>query len=836
VPAFASEELRACDKTMNLTVTDSQSEPAESVQALFWLMENVQPLHSIVGPARSGASIPTAVVAGLYDIPTISYWATSPRLDRTSDYPRFMRTIVTDDGVAASVCRFWHSLGYTYAAVLYTDEPVGTAFQQSIRNHCRDLGFKEVATFMYKENNEESVQAQVDALKERGIPNVMTVSHGTDVITALEAANANGMLGPSSLWIFNDGLVASDFDGLTTETKAKVQNSLRVAPSGGSDLNPRWKGFLEDWADFDPALLNRHYPGPWRVDDDFFEESLPGVYGELKDIGAFEYDAVAMVGLAACRLQPQGELPGDFGSQLFNRIDLTRFEGLTGSVAFDEIGNRDVATATFELSSVYTDREKVVFESVGLYDSSAQKWEFPTPIVYNSGGTTAPPDYFPPVPIAVGDDAVELTTILLAVGAAFGSVFLVGALFWVRYTYRRAEALRVEKEVKQLSQCKEAEEFVKEFQTPFVAITAAAFCEMGGLLQHESLRDRGVLQYYDHIKQDFFEDQFTVFFSHQWLGWSKPDPKGVQYEAMVACLKAIAAQKKKPLEEIYVWTDYYSIPQESQHVQNLAIVSLPCYASIAKCFVVIAPDAIHDNSGIECNKETYHSRCWCRAEALSHWARRGHSSMFYGSSDGLTPMAPAGVTDEFIQECINVMHGELTCCRIGHPNGMPCDREQLMLPMLGLYAEIYRSRVTNSTSAEIFEAIEPHLDAIFPKTIVYSCKVSDKKATSFIGKIIHGASPASPGKPGKDPAEGLLTKEVVLFGDLVEEMRNRVDHELGVAEKKSQLSMMLTGKRTATSANMGSAGRFASGGFEAWRRKTSRGKIAGQPAISNVGM
>jgi hypothetical protein len=87
---------------------------------------------------------------------------------------------------------------------------------------------------------------------------------------------------------------------------------------------------------------------------------------------------------------------------------------------------------------------------------------------------------------------------------------------------------------------------------------------------------------------------------------------------MVACLRAIAEQQKRPLEEIYVWCDYYSISQESRHVQSLAILSLPCCkfpppppssvpspsqtirkcapsrnhtpppdASVAKCFVVI---------------------------------------------------------------------------------------------------------------------------------------------------------------------------------------------------------------------------------------------------------
>ena len=43
-------------------------------------------------------------------------------------------------------------------------------------------------------------------------------------------------------------------------------------------------------------------------------------------------------------------------------------------------------------------------------------------------------------------------------------------------------------------------------------------------------------------------------------------------------------------------------------------------------------------------------------------------------------------------EALDVISGEFTCCRLGHPNEDPCDREQLMLPLLGLYANVYAER------------------------------------------------------------------------------------------------------------------------------------------------
>ena len=33
-----------------------------------------------------------------------------------------------------------------------------------------------------------------------------------------------------------------------------------------------------------------------------------------------------------------------------------------------------------------------------------------------------------------------------------------------------------------------------------------------------------------------------------------------------------------------------------------------------------------------------------------------------------------------------------SCCKLGHPDAMPCDREALVRPMTGLFHEIYRNR------------------------------------------------------------------------------------------------------------------------------------------------
>ena len=79
-------------------------------------------------------------------------------------------------------------------------------------------------------------------------------------------------------------------------------------------------------------------------------------------------------------------------------------------------------------------------------------------------------------------------------------------------------------------------------------------------------------------------------------------------------------------------------------------------------------------------------------------------------------------------EALDVMNGEFTCCRLGHPHGDPCDREALMLPLLGLYADIYAER--HGKQAEAYAFIEPVKSSLFPETFEYVHKGLDGVETT----------------------------------------------------------------------------------------------------------
>ena len=151
---------------------------------------------------------------------------------------------------------------------------------------------------------------------------------------------------------------------------------------------------------------------------------------------------------------------------------------------------------------------------------------------------------------------------------------------------------------------------------------------------------------------------------------------------------------------------------------------------------------------------------------MSFWSRRGSDNMFAASRDEqgrptFVQLAPDGASKDFLS-AVKVFQGELTCCRLGHWGGKACcDREELVTPMLGLYAEMYANRHVEPLARQVCEAIEPQIEQIFPSTFEY--------------------------------ADGKRTVEKPLFGDLVQVLRHSIDAEQGRASAELRVGKMQPG-------------------------------------------
>merc|ERR1719433_1951218 len=171
---------------------------------------------------------------------------------------------------------------------------------------------------------------------------------------------------------------------------------------------------------------------------------------------------------------------------------------------------------------------------------------------------------------------------------------------------------------------------------------------------------------------------------------------------MLMSVETLQLQQGWEETNIYLWIDFSSIPQRHRPTQALAINSLTVYASNVSAFVVVAPEVQHQQLCEICNKASYQERAWCRAEQLAHLLAVGSRNMYLAEDGELTPLSDI---DEWLTQSIYVFQGNLTCCRRKHEGMDKCDKEFLVIPMLGLWAQLNQRLSTQSRERDARQSI-----------------------------------------------------------------------------------------------------------------------------------
>jgi hypothetical protein len=280
---------------------------------------------------------------------------------------------------------------------------------------------------------------------------------------------------------------------------------------------------------------------------------------------------------------------------------------------------------------------------------------------------------------------------------------------------------------KQYETLRQAKESVSTMSHPMVLMALSIFKAGGALMKHEDAQQRHELLWLYSLNEveDLRISSFIVFMSHQWTAWSTPDPTNVQFNAMLMSLVKLCSVKSWDEADVYVWADYTSIPQVHKGLQQLAINSLPWYAAKVAAFVIVAPQVQHNDIEVLCDKATYSRRAWCRAEQLAHLLANGKDAMYLAEGGELNP-----VTDDWLETSIMVFDGELTCCTRKHVGMERCDKQSLMIPMLGLWDGLCRSK-HNPIFAELHAQMSSKLESIFPKDFVFETPKGKVKKELF---------------------------------------------------------------------------------------------------------
>ena len=246
---------------------------------------------------------------------------------------------------------------FTNAAAIYVNDAFGEGYKESLVAACLQMGVN-VQAFPYIAGDVATIERQVQRLADSSLRVVVVIAIGHDEVAHIvDAALAEGTtLGPGvpSWWFFND--FGGGFDSLPNSMIAAIHGAVQIKPTGALASNPRWAAFASHgWPSLSASVFNRNLPEPFHMNQSVFAAGASdSVY--VRDIATYQYDAVAAVGLLACQVAPTGAPPADFGTQLWTAATSDEskfeFEGLSGTVRFDERGDRDQLTANIQLFNI----------------------------------------------------------------------------------------------------------------------------------------------------------------------------------------------------------------------------------------------------------------------------------------------------------------------------------------------------------------------------------------------------------------------------------------------------------------------------------------------------
>ena len=104
--------------------------------------EKEMPVIGVIGPGYSYEAVHITPFLNLFEIPVISYSATSPELSKKDRFEYFSRTAASDVFQIPAILDLLVSFNWTYVSLLYTDESYGKAGYEGLKKGAEKKGRK----------------------------------------------------------------------------------------------------------------------------------------------------------------------------------------------------------------------------------------------------------------------------------------------------------------------------------------------------------------------------------------------------------------------------------------------------------------------------------------------------------------------------------------------------------------------------------------------------------------------------------------------------------------------------------------------------------------------
>ncbi|XP_074496724.1 extracellular calcium-sensing receptor-like [Sebastes fasciatus] len=348
-------------------------------------------VHAIIGPSDSSSTIVLLRIAGLFQIPVISYFATCACLSNRKEYPSFFRTIPSDYYQSRAMAKLVKHFGWTWVGAVRSDNDYGNNGMETFITAASQEGVCIEYSEVISRTDLSGQIARVVRVIQNGNAKVLVAFLSEEIEMLLEEAVKQNLTGlqwvGSEFWITASYLANKRYSGLLTGSlgftirKAKIPGLkeflLQVNPSQEPHNNLLRKFWEASFGcSFQPSVHGQTLcSGSERLEDinnPFTDLSKLRISNNVyKAVYAVAHAMHNMLKCGQSEAVNQSCIRKDFlePKQVVKHIEdvnLTLQSGET--VGFDENGD---PAATYELVNWQRNQAgDIVFVAIGSYDAS----------------------------------------------------------------------------------------------------------------------------------------------------------------------------------------------------------------------------------------------------------------------------------------------------------------------------------------------------------------------------------------------------------------------------------------------------------------------------------
>ncbi|KAK5583441.1 hypothetical protein RB653_005035 [Dictyostelium firmibasis] len=327
------------------------------------------PVNGIVGPAYSGTSSTACLVFGAFSVPSISFYATGASLSNSGSYPFFQRVMPDDRLQVRAIISLLKKNGWSRVSCVHTNEDYGNGGADQLVQQSNAQGITVNtnqainpidSTYTPPQSDYDIVFDNLIAAKARVI--VLYALFPPDCLSIWNQAKKRGFLGEGFTWIVTDG--CAELTGGNDEDLAGI---LATFPSYGLGT--------QKYANFEKTIVT-----------DYNNHSGDAFYKGA----SFSYDATIAMLMGIEAVLANGGDPWD-GEQVKTQLRSLKFQGITGTVAFDkETGDR--LYGEFALLNLINST-KGSFDPIGSINPESGDIALSRDILYSGPTFKVPSDY-----------------------------------------------------------------------------------------------------------------------------------------------------------------------------------------------------------------------------------------------------------------------------------------------------------------------------------------------------------------------------------------------------------------------------------------------------------